>query len=107
METEYPQCVMTILETHSDYVWVRGVSGLYTFDAKVYRAGSSYGVRNGRVSKLAIWLRADGRGRPCWVVNYDRGWDIRPQKEHRQLVESVIRLLETLPQPEDMEGNLC
>ena len=34
---------------------------------------SIYGIRKGRISKL--WVRgADGTA----VINYDRGWDIRP-----------------------------
>ncbi|GHU58590.1 hypothetical protein FACS1894133_3630 [Clostridia bacterium] len=58
--------------------WVIGeVKGIakseIRFNAKVFDEGSVYGINNGRVSKLDI--RIDGK----IAVNYDRGWDVKPQ----------------------------
>jgi len=99
------QCNIKVIEEQSNYVWVRGTSGRYRFDAKVYRTGSDYGIRKGRVSKLTVWIDADRSNRqscPHWIAIYDRGWDIRPQKKYRRFVEYIIRLLDALP-PEDLE----
>ena len=41
---------------------------------KAYDEGSEYGINGGRISKLTI--KIDGET----VVNYDRGWDIKPDE---------------------------
>ena len=53
--------------------WIQGVAndGL-SFNAKVFDTGSVHGIDNGRVSKLDI--RKDGE----IIVNFDRGWDVKP-----------------------------
>lgn len=42
---------------------------------KAYEEGSEWGINGGRISKLSI--KINGR----WVVNYDRGWEIEPDKD--------------------------
>ena len=101
-----PQYEITIIEKQINYVWVRGVSGAYRFEAKVYCFGSKYGIDEGRISKFTVWIKPDVQGHKHWVANYDRGWDIRPQKKHRQFVDNIIGLLEEMPQPEDLEKNM-
>ena len=46
---------------------------------------SIYGIRKGRISKL--WVRgADG----AVVINYDRGWDIRPSTDEGKAILAAI-----------------
>ena len=49
--------------------------GVAHYWAKVYDEGSDYGIDDGRISKLLIEI--DG----IKVVNYDRGWDIKPDED--------------------------
>ena len=53
---------------------VNGETKIAHYWAKVYDEGSEYGIDGGRISKLQI--RIDG----VTVVNYDRGWDIKPDE---------------------------
>jgi len=46
---------------------------------------SVYGIRKGRISKL--WMRdEDG----TVVINYDRGWDIRPATDEGKAILAAI-----------------
>ena len=56
----------------------------YRYWAKVYDEGSEYGIDGGRVSKLMI------KEGDKIVVNYDRGWDIKPTDEYAQLAMEII-----------------
>ena len=100
METANAQCNIRVLEKHSNYVWVRGTTGRYWFDAKVYHVGSKRGISKGRINKLLVWINTYKQGRSRWIATYDRGWDIQPDKNHRKSVEHIIGLLEALPPPE-------
>ena len=62
--------------------YVQGYEG-YRFEAKVFDAGSEFGIDYGRISKLTVLK--DGHH----VANYQRGWDIRPGAEHAGVVEKV------------------
>ena len=93
-----------------DSNWVSGTVGKYTFEAKLFDDPSTYGINNGRVSKLFIYNdkeRIEKRNffAPC-IVNYDRGWDIKPSKEARPYYKAVLRLLELTPRRFDAENAL-
>ena len=65
--------------------WIKGevTTGngtVYTFCAKVFDEGSEYGINEGRISKLEIRLGKE------WLVNYDRGWDVRPKDAETKAV---------------------
>ena len=79
--------------------WVEGkATGGITFSAKMFDDGSQYGVNNGRVSKLDI--RKDGR----IIVNFDRGWDVKPQTaEHKAVYKSVMAALNALGKEADID----
>ena len=48
---------------------------------------SRFGIRNGRISKL--WAKEEGGSE---VINYDRGWDIRPNTaEGKAVLAAIIR----------------
>lgn len=90
-----------------DSNWVNGTVGPYSFEAKLFDDASTYGIGNGRVSKLAIYdnnLREEKRDfLAACIINYDRGWDIRATKETRPFLDVVISLLESLPRRFDHE----
>lgn len=56
----------------------------YHYEAKVFDECSDYGINKGRISKLHI--TRDGKD----VVNYDRGWDIKPQDKDTIKVFKMI-----------------
>jgi hypothetical protein len=58
--------------------------GKISFEAKVFDEGSMYGINKGRVSKLDI--RQDRK----ILVNYDRGWDVKPQTPEVKAVYKKI-----------------
>lgn len=81
--------------------WCDGKIGKYTFQAKLFDEGSTFGIDNGRVSKLSIWdeevrIREMDFFKAC-IVNYDRGWDIKPKKEFKSILKAVMELLENAP----------
>ena len=76
--------------------WVSGEVGEYIFSAKLFDEGSSFGINNGRVSKLSIRKKDLDWVNGC-VLNYDRGWDIEPTEEYIKYFNSVMELLENAP----------
>jgi hypothetical protein len=80
---------VTILEGDpvSDF-WLKGAVNRYpgyTFQAKVYDAGSVFGIGQGRISKLQVW-RGD---QP--VMHYDRGWDEKPaRRRDRKVLREIL-----------------
>ena len=90
-----------------DSNWVNGKVGIYTFEAKLFDYGSEYGINNGRVSKLSIYIpenenyTLDAKGFKTFfdrcLVNYDRGWDKKPSKEIKPYFEAVMLLCESSP----------
>ena len=81
--------------------WVDGVVGPYHFQAKLFDNPSRFGIKNGRVSKLSIWdqkVRENKRDflKAC-VMNYDRGWDKKPNKKVAPYFDAVMKLLEAAP----------
>lgn len=97
--TEKPNATFTKFARGEN--WVKGTVGQYNFEAKLFDEGSAFGIKKGRVSKLAIW---DDKVRfakqdffAACVVNYDRGWDIKPSKENEPFFNSVMELLENAP----------
>jgi len=77
-------------------VWVSGTADKYEFSALIL-SESKTGIDKGRISKLSIWdpkVRKNTNNfiGSC-IVNYDRGWDIKPSKlaePYYKKVKSVI-----------------
>ena len=68
-------------------MWKFGMINGYEYEAKVFDLGSEYGINGGRISKL--FVKKDGRV----VINYDRGWDVRPKtKEAKQVLAEILRI---------------
>ena len=80
---------------HKRHNFVSGVYGDYLFEAKIYNIGSKFGINNGRVSKLSIRLIQEPKTE--WIANYDRGWDVRPKAEYRDVYKKILRALDAVP----------
>ena len=70
--------------------YVKGSYGEYRFSGRVFDAPSKMGIDGGRISKLTI--TKDGANE----VNYDRGWDIKPQKNNMTVYSEIKERLEHL-----------
>ena len=79
--------------------WVkgRGDDGI-TFSAKIFDKPSKYGIDKGRISKLSICQNNE------WIVNFDRGWDVKPAPEHKPIYEAVMKLLNGLSMTNEIGG---
>lgn len=76
--------------------WTKGECEDYEFCAKLFDVGSDFGINNGRVSKLQIKHKLLGWGNS--IVNYERGWDKKPDGEVNTMVyDSIMKLLENAP----------
>lgn len=74
--------------------WIIGEMGNYTFCAKHFDEPSEFGINNGRTSKLSI----QDKNTKKYIVNYDRGWDIKPKtKENKTILKNLVDYLENLP----------
>lgn len=73
--------------------WIEGSLGKFKFCAKVFAVGSDYGIKNGRISKIQVCDTSQEHwGFEQTYLNYDRGWDIRPNDP--EIVEFINGLLE-------------
>lgn len=72
--------------------WCGGVAGEFSFEAKLFDSSSHFGINEGRVSKL--WIQ-DNKGK-C-LVNYDRGWDVKPKTKVKEAYDAIMDLLENAP----------
>lgn len=57
---------------------------IYRFWVKHYEEPSSFGINEGRISKLTI--KRDG----VEVCNYDRGWDIKPADDETECALAIL-----------------
>ena len=80
------------IDLHNDKsnpVWIVGDISIdnktYRVNAKVFLEDSEFGIENGPVSKL--WI-ADSNGN--WIINYDRGWDIKPTAETEEIYNIAL-----------------
>ena len=72
--------------------WCSGICEGTEFHAKLFDVGSTFGINDGRVSKLSIHSETLGT-----VCNYDRGWDVPPKRGFQRQYNSIMRLLENAP----------
>lgn len=90
-----------IVKKLDQYPWWEGTIEGYHFQAAVYDEPSVYGINQGRISKLMVWDEAKRqRYRNIFraaLMNYDRGWDIKPKAEHKAMIDDLISYLENLP----------
>ena len=90
---------MKIIEPHNKYGWITAIIEGRWVQAKVYSKPSTYGINDGRVSKLVISKTAT-RNSNCEFFNqmdfnYDRGHDF--DNLPKGLLDKIVAELEALP----------
>jgi len=70
-------------------VWYVGRVEKRHFEALVFAEPSQYGIDGGQVSKLFVW---DGpkKKRGKALAAYERGWELEPEEDVRQVVEMLV-----------------
>lgn len=91
---------MRILEAHDHYGWITAVISGRWVQAKVYDLPSTFGINDGRVSKLAIgktqYRDADAADFfEQMDFNYDRGLDFDNLPDG--VLDEIVEALEHLP----------
>lgn len=61
----------------------------YKIGAKVFLEGSEYGINEGPISKLSIKDTTSNE----LIINYDRGWDKKPNEQNEFLYNETIKAL--------------
>ena len=91
-ETFYVPCYTEGYQPQTDSHWkngrieIRGIT--FRYWVKQFDEGSEFGIDGGKVSKLTIKNENTGKE----VVNYDRGWDIKPKtKTEQAALDWVLR----------------
>lgn len=83
-QTFYVPCYKEESQPKTDSHWkngrieIRGIT--FRYWVKQFDEGSEFGINGGRVSKLTIKNENTGKE----VINYDRGWDIKPKTKIEQ-----------------------
>jgi hypothetical protein len=75
--------------TSAGGAWVIGTIGGHRFDALVFPEHAEipdYELGDSRISKLWLKRVADG----ATVVNFDRGWDVRPATETAKAIVDLL-----------------
>lgn len=90
---------MKVLDPHSKTGWITAIIEDRWVQAKVYDEPSTYGINDGRVSKLAV-SKTNTRDphKPFFdqiCFNYDRGLDF--DNAPVGLIDKIVAQLETLP----------
>ncbi|WP_229248726.1 DUF7678 domain-containing protein [Dyadobacter sandarakinus] len=79
--------------------WVSGIVNQYEFSGLILRHTSKTAMERGRISKLSIWdpavREATNNFIGSCIVNYDRGWDIRPSLSAEPIFLKVKSLIES------------
>ena len=89
------------IEKQPNTLWYKGTIGKYSFEAKVYDDPSTFGINEGRISKLTVWDDAKYQKThklfAACIMNYDRDWDVKPKAAHSAMIDALIAKLERLP----------
>ena len=79
-------------------VWISGTVNQYEFSALILKTPAKTAMEKGRISKLSIWdpavRKATSNFIGACIVNYDRGWDIRPSRRAEPYYHPVRALLD-------------
>jgi len=70
--------------------WYVGRVGGYHFEALVFAEPSQYGMDGGQVSKLYLWAAGPRGKRGESLAVYERGWELEPEEDVRQVVEMLV-----------------
>lgn len=99
-----PKIVVRVIEDGwtSGYVHYNGWD--YGFAMKNFIEPSEFGINKGCISKLMI---VNEKGSGDLVVNYDRGWDIKPQTESVKAVYRALLSKFNRSMPEEYVQDWC
>jgi hypothetical protein len=90
---------MIIIHEHDEHGWITAIIDGRWCQAKVYDEPSTFGINNGRVSKLVISKSSNRDNRKPFFeqmdFNYSRGLDFSNMKTDE--VNSIVEQLENLP----------
>jgi len=90
---------MIIIDEHDKHGWITCYVAGRWVQAKVFSEGSTYGINNGRVSKLSISKnnkRDAGKPfHPQMDYNYDRGLEFDNLPDG--MLDKIVQELEALP----------
>jgi len=86
-DSSKPKIVVEEIESGWTIGYVRYNGNDYGFSMKNFIEPSVFGINNGCISKLRI---VDGKANRELLVNYDRGWDIKPQTESAKKVYRAL-----------------
>jgi hypothetical protein len=88
--------------TNRGAFWISGIVDRYEFSALILKEPSRSGIDKGRISKLSILdptiRESTNSFIDSCIVNYDRGWDIKPSKLAEPYYNKVMALLEKVAQ---------
>lgn len=77
--------------------WVSGEVDKYRFSALILKIPAKITIEKGRISKLSIWdpemMERTGSFIGSCIVNFDRGWDIKPSIIAEPFFNSVMAVL--------------
>jgi hypothetical protein len=77
--------------------WISGEVDKFHFSALVLKTPVKIAIEKGRISKLSIWdpkmMESTGSFITSCIVNFDRGWDIKPSIIAEPFYNCVITLL--------------
>ncbi len=80
-------------------VWLSGTVDRYEFSALITKVPTKSAIDKGKISKLSIWdpviLQNTNSFIGSCIVNYDRGWDIKPSKLAEPYFNKVKVLLDS------------
>ena len=77
-----------IVVQSEDYQWLNG----YSFSAKVYDTPSTFGINEGRISKLYVKDVSTNTE----VIGYDRGWYCEPQyPQEKAALGALLTIFDT------------
>ena len=84
-----PAATLHVARDRNDFGWSLGTAEAggktYRIDIKWFDEPSQFGIRNGHVSKLFVAGAGEGT-----VINYDRGWDIRPRNARAKAILKAV-----------------
>ncbi|MHA4739179.1 DUF7678 domain-containing protein [Dyadobacter sp. MSC1_007] len=79
-------------------VWLSGTVNQYEFSVLILKVPAKTAMDKDRISKLSIWdpvvRKATNNFIAACIVNYDRGWDIRPSRRAEPYYHAVKALID-------------
>lgn len=69
--------------------WLNGKHGSHLIQIKRYNGPSQFGINKSRITILYVKDTSTGKV----LADYDRGWNIKPSADIKQLVDQIVKAL--------------